>query len=137
MYSYLFAMTAYLAVACAVWMLALLLSLFPATRAFAKRSAAGVAGSFPGLLLSQLLCAPVVGGVLLLFKDVIGLERLSDAGRDAVAFSAVIVPALAAGWSFVAGWRAAWAWAAGRSWRLSLETDWVFGPLLRRSARRG
>ncbi len=136
MYFHLFAFAAYLIVACAVWMLALVLAAFPATRVFARKAAAGMASSFPGLLFSQLLCVPVVGGVLLLFKDVVGFGWLSDAGRDALAFSAVIVPALAAVWGFAAGWRAAWGWAAGRSWRLSLEADWVLGPFLRRFARR-
>ena len=136
MYLYLFGGTAFLIVACAAWMLALLLALFPTTRAAARKLAVAVAGSFLGLPFSQVLCVPVVGGGLLLFKDVVGIDRLSDTGRDVLAFAAVIVPALAAVWGLAAGWRTAWAWAAGRSWRLSLEAAWGFGLLRRRFARR-
>ena len=51
---YIIALMAYLAVACAVWGGTLVLAIFKPTRTSAKKIAAGMAGSFPGVFLFQL-----------------------------------------------------------------------------------
>ena len=56
-----------------------------------------MAGSFPGVLLSQLLCAPFVVTLLgLAAIHPAGLDRLPGWMVDGLAYASVAVPALAA-----------------------------------------
>lgn len=132
---YLLALVGYIAVACAIWLVALVLAVPPRTRAFAKRVAAGMAGSFPGVFLFQLLTAPLVAFVLLFIG---GIFRLFHPG-DAVAVVLIVVLALltfgivaaASLLGFHTGWRVGWELAAGRSVRALLSGDRLLGPVFR------
>jgi hypothetical protein len=62
---YALALTVYVAVACLVLGVAALFTIPRATRSVALRVAAGMVGSFPGVLLFQALSAPIVALMLL------------------------------------------------------------------------
>src|SRR4051812_1912500 len=63
---YILALWIYLAGACCVWFTALVLAFLPNSRLTAKKLAAGMTLSFPGVFTFQILAAPVVLLVLLL-----------------------------------------------------------------------
>src|SRR5436190_23653671 len=65
-FPYILALSVYAALAGCVLMIAAGLAIPRQTRSFAKRLAAGICGSFPGVFLFQILAAPVVVLALLL-----------------------------------------------------------------------
>ena len=67
---YVMALMVYIAIACAVWFVAVVLAFPRRTREFARRIAAGMAGSFPGVFLFQFIAAPLAGLFLLLFGGI-------------------------------------------------------------------
>ena len=78
---YLLALIVYVAVACAVWMVAIVLAFSRRRRALAKKIAAGMAGSFPGVFIFQLIsvltvsfvyidCDSIKANILILIKTI-------------------------------------------------------------------
>jgi len=135
---YLLALLVYLALACAVWMVAIVLAFSRRRRALAKKIAAGMAGSFPGVFMFQLISAPLVGGILL---TIAGIAQLGEPPESIsvflqlfglfLALFIIAIPTVASSLGFYTGWRVAWEVAAGRSAREFLHTDRVVGPLVR------
>ena len=129
---YILALMGYIAVACAVWLGAVVLAVSQQTRDLARRLAAAMAGSFPGVFLFQLLAAPVVL-ILLFFGGIFWLFHPGDAGKAVLIVTMVLlmfgVVAAASLLGFYAGWRSAWEFAAGRSVRAFLRNDRLLGPV--------
>lgn len=129
------ALMGYIAVACAVWLVAALLAVPQRTRALAKRIAAGMAGSFPGVFLFQLFSVPIVAFVLLLIGGIFWLFHPRDTGATLLIVSLALltfgIVAIASLLGFYTGWRVAWELAAGRPARAFLTTDRVLGPVVR------
>jgi hypothetical protein len=130
------ALAAYITVACAVWGLALVLSFSARTRVLGKKIAAGMAGSFPGVFLFQILSAPFLGLVLLTVGGISHFVRPPDGVIVLLALFIVSIPAVASLLGFYTGWRVAWELAAGRSVRAFLQTDRILGPAVRFLRRR-
>ena len=132
---YILALMGYFAVACAVWFVAIVLAVPQRTRALAKRLAAGMAGSFPGVFLFQFLAAPVVVFVLLLIGAIFWLFHPGDTGAGVLIVVLALltfgIVAAASLLGFYAGWRTAWELAAGRSPRAFLSSDRLLGPSVR------
>jgi hypothetical protein len=130
----------YVAVACAVWMVAILLAFSRRKRALAKKIAADMAGSFPGVFIFQFISALPVALILLTIFSISHLGQPPDAIIAILAPSLVLfiigIPTLASLIGFYAGWRVAWELAAGRSARGFLQTDRVLGPTVRLLCRR-
>lgn len=137
---YIMALIGYFAVACAVWFVAVVLAIPQRTRSLAKRLAAGMAGSFPGVFLFQFLAAPLVALVLLLMGGIFWLFHPGDTGSAVLivvlALLTLGIVAAASLLGFYAGWRAAWEFAAGRSPRTFFGTDRLLGPSVRYLRRR-
>ena len=137
---YILALMGYLAVACAVWLVAVVLAVPKQTRALATRRAAGMAGSFPGVFLFQLLTAPVVAFVLLFIGGIFWLFHPGDVVAGVLiivlAFLTFGIVAIASLLGFYAGWRAAWEFADGRSVRAFFSGDRLLGPVVRVLRRR-
>ncbi len=131
-FPYIIALMVYFAVAGVVWTVALFLSLEPSMRPLAKRLAAGMAGSFPGVFLFQLLCVPVLALVFLLLHGLALVGRPPALILVAIALFVISIPVAASLRGFYVGWRVAWEWAAGRSPRAFVASDWLLGPILRR-----
>ena len=131
---YILALLLYSAAACTVWMVAIILAFSPRTRALAKKIAAGMAGSFPGVFLFQLISAPLVALVLL---TIAGISHFGKPPDIIIAVLAPLIvlfiiglPAVASLLGFYTGWRVAWELAAGRSTRELLRTDRVLSPIV-------
>lgn len=121
----------YIAAACGVWMVAMVLAFSPRTRALAKKIAAGMAGSFPGVFLFQLVAAPLTAAILLIIAGISHFFRPPDVIIMFLALSISGITAVASLLGFYTGWRVAWELAAGRSARQFLQTDRVLGPMSR------
>jgi hypothetical protein len=122
-FAYAMALLAYLALACVVWALAIVLAVPRETRPIAVRLAAGMAGSFPGVVLFQLLSVLIVAPILLaagLITRVTARGGWIDAAMVGLAVMALAIFALASLAGFYVGWRAGWEIAAGRSARVLL-----------------
>jgi hypothetical protein len=137
---YILALMIYFVVACAVWTVAIILAFSHRRRALAKKIAAGMAGSFPGVFLFQLISAPLVALILL---TIIGISHLGQPPDIIIAILAPLVvlfiigiPAVASLLGFYTGWRVAWELAAGRSAREFLRTDRILAPVVRFLRRR-
>jgi hypothetical protein len=134
-FPYIYALMAYIAIACAVWFVAVVLAFPRRTRKFAKRIAAGMAGSFPGVFLFQLLSAPLAVVVLLLFGEIFSVFKPAGGWEDicfiGLFLGTVGLVAVMSLLGFYTGWRVAWELAAGRSARAFLVTDRVLGPVVR------
>ena len=133
-FAYAMALTAYIALACVVWGLSILLAGPRATRPVALRVAAAMAGSFPGVFLFQALSAPIVALILLSSGFVMSATARGgwiDAvliGLGVIALGVFAVASLA---GFYAGWRAGWEIAAGRSARAYLLGHGILGVIFR------
>ena len=134
------ALMLYIAAACVVWFVAVLLAIPRRTRALAKRIAAGMAGSFPGVFLFQVISAPMVALFLLMFAAIFAVFRPTGSWEVAcftgLFLGTVGLVAAASLLGFYAGWRIAWELAAGRSARTFLSADPVIGPIVRFLTRR-
>ena len=135
-FAYILALMVYIAAACVVWMVAIVLAFSPRTRAFAKKIAAGMAGSFPGVFLFQLISAPLLAVMLLTIAGISHFFRPPDVIIIFLALFIISIPAVASLLGFYTGWRVAWELAAGRSVREFLHTDRVLGPVVRCLRRR-
>ncbi len=128
----------YADLACAVWLAAGLLAIPRRTRSFGKRIAAAMAGSFPGVLFFQLLSAPVILFVILVFGGLSQFAQLRDQWEGvfytSLLLSTVGLFALASVVGFYAGWGVAWNLASSFSLRESLERNRVLGPIVRPAA---
>lgn len=137
-FAYAMALIAYVALAGVVWTVAILLAIPRGTRPVALRVAAGMAGSFPGVLLFQALSAPIVALILLSSGLVMSATSRGD-WIDAVLIGlgvvALAIFAFASLVGFYVGWRAGWEVAAGRSVRVFLLSDSVLGVAFRLLAR--
>ncbi len=125
---------AYIALACIVWGLAILLAVPRATRPLASRVAAGMAGSFPGVFVFQALSAPVVALILLASGLVMSITARGgwiDVALIGLGVVALAIFALASLAGFYAGWRAGWEAAAGRSARVYLAGHTILGVVFR------
>lgn len=129
-FPYIMAMMAYIAIACAVWFVAVVLAFPRRTRALAKKIAAGMAGSFPGVILFQLISAPLFGLNLLLIFGISHFFRPADVIIIFLALFIIAIPAVASLLGFYTGWRVAWELAAGRSAREFLRTDRILAPVV-------
>ena len=132
---YILALMGYFAVACAVWVVAVVLAIPSRTRGLAKRLAAGMAGSFPGVFLFQILAAPFVASVLLLGGGIFWLFHPGDIGSTVFMVTVAVlsfgIVAAASLLGFYVGWRIAWEVASGRSPRAFLSGDRLLGPCVR------
>ncbi len=131
---YAMALMAYIAVACFVWSVAVLLAVPRATRSFALRVAAGMAGSFPGVFVFQVLSAPIVALMLLasgLIMSVTARGWWIDAALIGVGLITLVLFAVASLAGFYVGWRAGWEVAAGRSARDFLRGQGILGVFFR------
>ena len=135
---YLLALIVYVAVACAVWLVALILAFSRHRRVLAKKIAAGMAGSFPGVFLFQLISAPLVALILLTVAGVSHFGQPPDSIIDLLApfillfvLFIIAIPTVASLLGFYAGWRVAWELASGRSGREFLRTDRILAPIVR------
>jgi|GEM_PF-4657400 len=135
-FAYILALMVYFAAACAVWMVAIFLAFSPRTRALAKKIAAGMAGSFPGVLLFQLISAPLFGLILLAIFGISHFFRPPDVIIIFLALFIIAIPAVASLLGFYTGWRVAWELAAGRSAREFLRTDRILAPVVSFLCRR-
>ena len=129
-FAYLLALMVYIAAACAVWMVAIVLAFPPRTRTLAKKIAAGMAGSFPGVFLFQLISAPLVAVILLTVDGISHFFRPPDPIIIALVLFIISIPAIASLLGFYTGWRVAWELAAGRPAREFLRTDRVLAPVV-------
>ena len=135
-FAYILALMVYIAAACAVWIVAIVLAFSPRTRALAKKIAAAMAGSFPGVFLLQLVSAPLLAVILLTIAGISHFFRPPDVIIIVLALFIISIPAVASLLGFYTGWRVAWELAAGRSAREFLQTDRVLGPIVRFLRRR-
>jgi hypothetical protein len=129
-FAYILALTAYVAVACVVWSIAIVLAFPRRTRALAKKIAAGMAGSFPGVFLFQLLSAPLLALVLLTIGGISYFFRPPDIVIIVMVLFIVSIPTVASLLGFYTGWRVAWELAAAvqpaHSWRQTECLDQPF-----------
>jgi hypothetical protein len=135
---YALALTVYVAVACLVLGVAALFTIPRATRSVALRVAAGMVGSFPGVLLFQALSAPIVALMLLtsgLIMSITSRGGWIDAALIGVGLIALAVFTLASLAGFCVGWRTGWEVAAGRSVRTFLREHSILGPIFRALSR--
>jgi hypothetical protein len=123
---YLLALMVYFVAACAVWTVAVILAFSHRRRALAKKIAAGMAGSFPGVFLFQIITTPLVALILL---TIAGISHLGQPPN-------IIIAVIASLLGFYTGWRVAWELAAGRSTREFLRTDRILAPVVRFLRRR-
>lgn len=137
---YVMALMCYLAVACVVWLLALILAVPRKTRTLAKQLAVGMACSFPGVFVLQLLVAPVVVCVLLVVAVIFAVFDPRYGGQVTLILAAALIlfgiVAVASLLGFYTGWRAGWEFAAGRSVRTLFRNDRLLGPVVRAVRKR-
>ncbi len=134
-FPYLTALTGYVALSVCALAIAAVLAVVPPTRSFAKKLAAGVCGSFPGVFLFQVLVVPIVMLLLLL---VMAISAILPQGGNAqgvvvvgLAFLIFFIFAGASLAGFYTGFWLAWDFAAGRPPRDLLKNDTVIGPVVR------
>jgi hypothetical protein len=135
-FAYILGLMVYFAAACAVWSVAIVLAFPQRTRVLAKKIAAGMAGSFPGVFLFQLISAPLIAVLLLSIAGISHFFRPPDVIIIVLALFSISIPAVASLLGFYTGWRVAWELAAGRSAREFLHSDRVVGPVVRFLRRR-
>jgi hypothetical protein len=135
-FAYILALMVYIGAACVVWGVAIVLAFPQRTRALAKKIAAGMAGSFPGVFLFQLISVPLLAVILLTIAGISHFFRPPDAVIIVLALVIISIPTAASLLGFYTGWRVAWELAAGRSAREFLQTDRVLGPVVRFLRRR-
>jgi hypothetical protein len=128
---YMLALAVYMAFAFLVWIFALVLAIPRRTRRLAKKIAAGMAGSFPGVFLFQLCSAPFILLFLLIIGGLSHLFRPPDPVLILLALFVFLIPFVASLLGFYTGWRVAWELAAGRSAGELLQTDRLLAPLAR------
>jgi hypothetical protein len=128
---YFIALVLYVGLACAVWGWAILIALIPRKRAFAKRLAAGMAGSFPGVFICQILSAPLIALWLLIAYGITGFFSPPPLLAVLLVLPVFGIAALASLIGFYLGWNVAWELAAGRSAWAFLKTRPVIGPVFR------
>lgn len=139
-FPYILALCAYVALAACVLMLAACLAVAPQTRSIAKKLAAGICGSFPGVFLFQILTAPVVALILVLMFASAAAVRSGGTAQGVViigfGFLMFCIFGIASLAGFYTGFRVAWEFAAGRSPREFLNKDRLIGPFIRLLFRR-
>jgi hypothetical protein len=129
-FAYIMALMLYIAAACVVWIVAIGLAFSPRTRTLGKKIAAGMAGSFPGVFLFQLISVPLFGLMLLAIVGMSHFFRPPDVIIIILALFIIAIPAVASLLGFYTGWRVAWELAAGRSAREFLRTDRILAPVV-------
>ncbi|MBN8246849.1 MAG: hypothetical protein J0L84_05330 [Verrucomicrobia bacterium] len=124
---YLAAWFLYLMVAMGVWIACCILALHSRTRPLAVRLAVGMAGSFPGVFLAQMVTGPPIIVMVILGMVMGGL--LKDDGGVAIgcALIGMVVFASASLVGFCTGWALAWRVASGRSLWDAVVLDSWFG----------
>jgi hypothetical protein len=130
-FGYIVALMIYVAAACAVWGVAVVLAIPRRIRTLAKRIAAGMAGSFPGVFFFQLLSTPLAALVLLTVGDIFHFFRPPDIVIVLLFPIILSIPTVASLLGFYTGWRVAWEWASDRSVHTFLEADRMLGPCVR------
>lgn len=129
------ALLAYIAVACAVWIVAATLMISRRTRMLGKKIALSMAGTFPGMIVSQLLVLPFAGLFLVSMGGTFKL--LEPTGiTETVLF---ILTLLGSGGLFGAAslfgcyldWRIVWEQMTGRSVRTLLNAQPLVGSSIR------
>jgi hypothetical protein len=135
-FPYILALMAYIGVACVVWGVAIVLAVPPRTRTLSKKIAAGMAGSFPGVFIFQLVSAPLVALALLIIGGISILFRPPNVLIILSLLFIISIPVIASLLGFYAGWRVAWELAAGRPARAFLARDRLLGPVVRFLRRR-
>jgi hypothetical protein len=111
----------------------LVLALLPAARRFALQTAAGIIGSYPGVLLIQLLSLPVLLACFALFW-VASLFPMNETVDNVWNLLLVLVIIAWMGLSsltgFLFGWRVGWHLAAGVPLRSALHSSRVATRML-------
>jgi hypothetical protein len=132
-FPYLMALSAYIAVAAAVWGVCALLALLPPTRRFARRVALSLLASFPGVLLFQIAAFPFCLALLLLCAALFWLlgpdSHLADQLSVPVLLSIIGLFALASLGGFYAGWSVAWTVSGGADLASTLRTHPLIGGI--------
>lgn len=116
----------YLMVAMGVWIVSGILALNSRTQPLATRLAAGMAGSFPGVFLAQLVSGPPLVAMMILGMVLGGL--LKDDGSVGIpcVLVGMVVFASASLVGFCTGWALAWRVASGRSlWDAVVSDSWL------------
>src|SRR5947208_3398000 len=129
---YMLALGAYVAFACLVWCVCLVLPFSSRTRTLGFRIAAAMLGSFPGVFLFQMLSVPKIGAIALL-----GLGLVSSIGPSEFALGIGVGLgltmfanfAIASTLGFYVGWRLAWEIASGRSVRELITSGRLVRPI--------
>lgn len=125
----------YFLIAWVVWCIALLLTVSRRTRPMALKIAAGMAGSFPGVFLFQILAAPFIL-LILLSLNALAPFNIPDGAKSLIAIVTVLlifsIAAIFSLYGFYVGWRFAWELAAGRSPRLLLTSDKLLATVFKR-----
>jgi hypothetical protein len=127
---YILALMLYVAVACIVFVITIFLACFQSKRALAKKIAAGMASSFPGVFFFQIVSAPFVILLSLTAIAVSHFFRPPDLIILFLAMGMICIPVIASLLGFYVGWRAGWEWAAGRSVRRFLRSASVVGTII-------
>lgn len=137
---YLLFLALWVLLALAAWTVAAVLSLSSRRRKMGLQLAAAMAGTFPGVLIYQLLAAPIVAAVLgaawLVWKMLESPSSTVTSSPLVIASSTVsvglvfIVVVIMSVTGFWEGWRLGWAFAAGKGFWSVVRT----GPLFRMAA---
>jgi len=139
-FAYVMCLAAYFLGACFVWLAALVLAINPRWRPLAKRLAAAMFFSFPGVFLCQLLAAP---GLLVLLVGGGWLSGLIPQANPmgvllvmSVVYGVVGVAFFASVLGFVVGWWAGWRLASGQPLGAFIRTNRFIAPVTRIVVRR-
>jgi hypothetical protein len=108
-----------------------MISIIPEKRVLAKQLAMGMAGSFAGVFLFQLLCIPILAIALLGFNIASWFGRPHDMIIVTFVMGLIVLPLIASMRGFYLGWRVASEWAIGRPTMRIIDSDWLLGPLSR------
>src|SRR5258707_1938452 len=133
-------LAAYLLGACLVWSFALLLAINPRRRPLAKRLAAAVFFSFPGVFLFRILAG--AGLLMLLIGGGCAQSQIPQENPlyipsvMFVVYGAVGGAFFASALGFVVGWAAGWCWASGQPVREFIRSNRFIAPLTRLVERR-
>jgi hypothetical protein len=122
----------HVAAALAVWLTAAGLSLFPRRRLLAKSLALAMAGTFPGVLVFQILAAPICALALIAYR-VSPRSSAFDAVWMAGVWGSILLATLL---GFRVGWRIGWRFGQGVQLRIALGTDPVVGRVAIKVSRR-
>ena len=133
-FAYAMMLTAYVAFAVMVWLLAALLALPRRTRRLAKHIAMGMLGSFAGVFAYQVVGGPLV--FLLLLVGGLAVRLLQPASASdvllmVVALGTVGLFAAISAYGFYRGWRAGYRVAKGIPPKTALFDDPVVGRIVR------